>query len=183
MRLDHFPAMREDTARLLYGLVQKARPANILEIGTGAGVSGISALAGCDGFLTTIDNDGGTQNAAKQHFAECGFSGRCRFINADCTAAVANLEQNRYNFIILDGPKSLYPALYPKLMEILDADGIIFADDVAFFNKPLVAGKAGHKHRTIIKNLTTFTELVKNDVRVKAEFYGIDNGVAVITAL
>src|SRR5690348_17306716 len=47
---------------------------NVVEVGTGAGVSGLYLLGGMaeDGVLTTIDVEGENQRAAKEAFGEAG---------------------------------------------------------------------------------------------------------------
>ena len=55
----------------------------MVEVGTGAGVSGLWLLRGMrpDGVLTTVDQDPEHQRAARQAFGEAGIpSGRARLI-------------------------------------------------------------------------------------------------------
>jgi predicted O-methyltransferase YrrM len=178
-RKEYIPVMRDKTALLLASLVEKYQPKNILEIGTSIGTSGILTLSRCDGFLATIDIDDSVQRIAKENFRECGFIDRCEFINGDCNEVVYMMADNKYDFIILDGPKGQYLELYEMLIPKLNSGGILFADDVLFYGLIDGEGIARHKHRTIITNLRKFKKRVETDDRIIATFYDIEDGVTV----
>lgn len=67
--------MTPAAAALLTVLVSAARPATVVEVGTGAGVSGLALLRGMpsDSVLTTIDTDIRALRAARDTFREAGF--------------------------------------------------------------------------------------------------------------
>ena len=63
------------TGAALRMLTASCQSRSVVEIGTGAGVSGLWLLTGMpsDGILTTIDISSEHQHAAKQAFAEAGY--------------------------------------------------------------------------------------------------------------
>jgi len=174
--------MREQTTRLLGDIVRKYNPREILEIGTGEGVSGITALANCTGRLTTIDIDEDAILRAKENLEKCNLRPRCEFILGDCVEVIS-LMDNRYDFVILDGPKGQYAKIYELLFPMLEKGGIIFADDIKYLGLVEKDGTPAHKHRTIVNTMRRFIDTLKEDTRVSVAFYDIEDGVAVAEKL
>jgi predicted O-methyltransferase YrrM len=77
---------------------------NIVEAGTGAGVSGLWLLsASADSVLTTIDNQPEYQNAAKESFREAGIpSHRTRVISGKTVEVMTNMTDAAYDLVFLD---------------------------------------------------------------------------------
>jgi len=174
------PVMRKETTKLLFDLVSEKKPKKVLEIGTGYGVSGITALLAGAEFITTVDIDGDAIEKAKINYASCGVRERAEFIEGDCEEILNYMDGNVYDFIIMDGPKSKYLSLYEKILSITAKGGTVFYDDVDFFGLAEEENPE-RKHRTNIKSLQKFRQTAENDTRVNARFYHVENGVAVIT--
>ena len=97
--------------RLLAGAV-KAR--TVVEIGTGAGVSGLWLLEGMtpDGVLTTIDIEAAHQRAARAAFTAAGIPGhRTRCICGDALDVLPRMSDGAYDMVVIDGDKHDYPAV------------------------------------------------------------------------
>jgi predicted O-methyltransferase YrrM len=77
---------------------------NIVEAGTGAGVSGLWLLsASPDSVLTTIDNQPEYQNAAKDSFREAGIaSHRTRVISGKTVEVMTNMTDAAYDMVFID---------------------------------------------------------------------------------
>lgn len=180
-RAQYIPVMREKTAQLLADAVRRKNPKTALEIGTSIGTSGIITLLNSDARLTTIEIDPDVQEQARNNFCACGLSGRVEFILGDCHEVVYMMTDNRYDFIILDGPKSHYLDLYVWLIPMLNDNGVLFVDDVAFYGMVDGEKAVSRKHRTNVTGLRKFIEYVKADERVVAEFLTVEDGVAIIT--
>lgn len=77
---------------------------NIVEAGTGAGVSGLWLLsASSESVLTTIDNQPEFQNAAKESFREAGIaSHRTRVISGKTVEVMTNMTDAAYDLVFLD---------------------------------------------------------------------------------
>ncbi len=177
------PVMREKTTELLARLTATLRPETCLEIGTCLGVSGITVLSNGGKRLTTVEIDGERLYEAEKNFTACGVRSRVELIEGDCFEQLKFLADNRYDLIVLDGPKGHYDALYRQLMPMLNIGGVLFADDIDFYGLTAGDGKPLHKHRTIVGGMREFIRLAKTDENVKAEFYDVEDGVAVITKL
>ena len=78
---------------------------SVVEIGTGAGVSGLYLLGGmaADGVLTTVDIEGENQRAARQAFAEAGIAAsRYRLINGSAAEVLPRLREDAYDLVFVD---------------------------------------------------------------------------------
>lgn len=77
----------------------------VVEIGTGAGTSGLALLRGMrtDGVLTTIDTEPEHQRAAKQAFAAAGLAAaRFRLINGRALEVLPRLTDSGYDLVFVD---------------------------------------------------------------------------------
>src|SRR4051794_21062991 len=78
---------------------------SVVEVGTGAGVSGLYLLAGMapDGVLTTIDVEGENQRAAKEAYVEAGVAPtRYRLINGTAAEVLPRLRDEAYDLVFVD---------------------------------------------------------------------------------
>ena len=179
-REKYIPVMRKRTTEKLKELVSSRRPNEVLEIGTSLGVSGITVLTSGAKKLTTIDINGDIIAEAEKNFTLCGVRDRVDFIEGDCFEVLNIIGGNRYDMVILDGPKGHYYDLYLRVLPMLNKGGIIFCDDVDYFGW-VKDGREDRKHRAIINGMKKFYEMTATDERVDAEFLPIEDGVAVIT--
>ena len=177
----YLPVMREKTCDLLFGVAEKLRPSEILEIGTCVGVSGLTVLSACRGRLTTVEIDAERAEIAGENFAKAGFSDRVTIVNDDCFVALDYLQDNRYDLVVLDGPKGHCDELFSRLKPMLNPGGVLFVDDVDFHG--LTEGKAypDHKHRTIVNATRRFLQRISTDPDFIVERYEIEDGVIVAT--
>jgi len=77
----------------------------VVEVGTGAGVSGLWLLAGMreDGVLTTIDVEPEHQRLAKQAFTEAGVgASRTRLISGRAQDVLTRLADESYDLVFVD---------------------------------------------------------------------------------
>ena len=83
---------------------------NILEVGTGAGVSGMWLLTGApDATLTSIDNEIDHQQHARANFLEAGIRGnKARLITGKATEVLPRMNENSYDIVFIDAdPQSV----------------------------------------------------------------------------
>ncbi|TFD26898.1 O-methyltransferase [Cryobacterium cryoconiti] len=83
---------------------------SILEVGTGAGVSGIWLLTGAPGAtLTSIDTEVDHQQHAKANFAEAGIpANRARLITGRAADVLPRMNENSYDIVFVDAdPQSV----------------------------------------------------------------------------
>lgn len=99
-------------------LAALSRAKSIVEVGTGAGVSGLWMLsAATDSVLTTIDDEPEYQNVAKENFRAAGIApARVRVIAGKGQAVMGNMAESAYDLVFIDvDPSSLEQLLGPAV--------------------------------------------------------------------
>lgn len=101
---------------------------NVVEIGTGTGVSGLHLFDGMapGGILTSIDIEPEHHRAAKQAFAEAGIAaGRARLINGRALEVLPRLTDGAYDLVLIDGARQEYDAYVTEAVRLLRPGGIV----------------------------------------------------------
>ena len=112
----------------------------VVEIGTGAGVSGLWLLRGMrtDGVLTTIDIEPEHQQAAKRTFTDAGISaGRFRLINGRALEVLPRLTDGGYDLVFVDATSGDHPRYLSEALRLLRPGGAVV------LHGSLVGGRIG----------------------------------------
>jgi len=123
------------TLRLLAAAVNAKA---VVEVGTGAGVSGLWLLSGMpqDGILTTIDVEAEHQRAAKQAYAAAGVAPqRTRAITGRALDVLPRLTDAAYDMVMIDGDKAEYPAYVEQALRLLRPGGVLALDNMLWHDK------------------------------------------------
>jgi predicted O-methyltransferase YrrM len=110
----------------------------VVEVGTGAGVSGLWLLRGMrpDGVLTTVDKDPEHQRAARQAFSEAGIpSGRARLIVGNALEVLPRLADGGYDLVFVDAAKTEYGDYLTEALRLLRPGGVVAFDNVLWHDK------------------------------------------------
>lgn len=105
----------------------------VVEVGTGAGVSGLWLLRGmaADGVLTSIDVEPEHQRAARQAFLDAGFSAaRFRLIMGQALEVLPRLTDGGYDLVFVDAARLEYPRYLEAGVQLLRPGGVIAFDNV-----------------------------------------------------
>ena len=97
---------------LLRLLAAAVKAKSVVEVGTGAGTSGLWMLQGMpeDGILTTIDVEAEHQGVAKKAYAEAGIAHqRTRVITGRALDVLPRMTDGAYDMVVIDGDKVEYP--------------------------------------------------------------------------
>src|SRR5439155_1005977 len=100
----------------------------IVEVGTGAGLSGVYLLRGMapDGVLTSIDVEPEHQTAAKRAYAAGGFGpSRTRLIMGRALDVLPRLTDAAYDMVFVDAAKTEYPNYLDQGVRLLRPGGVI----------------------------------------------------------
>ncbi|WP_347350610.1 O-methyltransferase [Intrasporangium sp.] len=100
----------------------------VMEIGTGAGVSGLWLLGGMapDGILTTIDLEPEHQRAARGAFAAAGIAHqRTRVITGRAAEVLPRMTDGAYDMLIIDADRTDYPAYVEQATRLLRHGGTL----------------------------------------------------------
>jgi predicted O-methyltransferase YrrM len=126
-------AIGQGVGSLLKFLASTIDASNVVEIGTGTGVSGLWLFRGMNsaGVLTSIDSDQERQRAAKEIFSEAGIaSNKIRLIAGRAIEVVAKLTDNAYDLMFISGDKLEYETLLDKSLRLLRPGGILVFNNI-----------------------------------------------------
>jgi predicted O-methyltransferase YrrM len=135
----------------------------VVEVGTGAGVSGLWLLRGMrsDGVLTTIDIEAEHQRLARESFNDDGIPPqRARTIAGAALEVLPRLTDGHYDMVFCDGDKVEYAAYLKEALRLLRPGGIVAFDNALWHDR--VADPAQRdEETTVIRELGR--EIATND--------------------
>jgi predicted O-methyltransferase YrrM len=135
----------------------------VVEVGTGAGVSGLWLLRGMrpDGILTTIDIEAEHQRLARETFNDAGIPPqRARTIAGAALDVLPRLTDGHYDLVFCDGDKVEYAAYLKEALRLLRPGGIVAFDNALWHDR--VADPAQRdEETTVIRELGQ--EIAAND--------------------
>ncbi|MEI7453727.1 MAG: O-methyltransferase [Actinomycetes bacterium] len=121
------------TAHTLRVLARALHAEAVVEVGTGAGVSGAALLSGMtsDGVLTSIDNEAELQRLARETLTSLGFDHiRARLITGRALDVLPRLTEGAYDLVFIDGDRTEYPAALTLAMRLLRTGGMVAFDNL-----------------------------------------------------
>jgi len=172
------PVILDETINALLNCVYIKNPKSILEIGTATGCSGIAMLEACDGVLSTIETDATAFSSARDNFESFGLTNRVTQYYGDAGEVIASLDKT-FDFIFLDGPKAHYLEYFPRLKEMLNKGGVLFADNVLFRGYVDPANKFPRRFITIVKRMRKFLDLISNDPDFVVSVFEAGDGILI----
>ena len=123
---------------------------SVVEVGTGAGVSGTWLLSGMaeDGLLTSIDSETEHQQAARETFAHAGVAAsRVRLIPGRALDVLPRLTDGAYDMVLADASKGEYVAYLEAAMRLVRPGGIVAFDNALWHGR--VADPAARDPETV----------------------------------
>lgn len=148
----------------------------VVEIGTGAGVSGLWLLGGmpADGILTTIDVEAEHQRAARQAYAAAGVAPqRTRVITGRALDVLPRMTDGAYDMVLVDGDKDEYPAYVEQALRLLRSGGVLALDNMLWHGK--VADPASRDETTT--TLRTLGKTLRDDDRLLSALLPVGDGL------
>ncbi|MBK8462360.1 MAG: class I SAM-dependent methyltransferase [Nigerium sp.] len=116
------------TAAVLTFLTGLINARAVVEVGTGAGVSGLALLTGMapDGVLTSIDNEPQHQASARAVFASAGIAARrARLIAGEALQVLPKLSDGAYDLVLLDADPLEYVEYVEAALRLLRPGGLL----------------------------------------------------------
>ena len=150
----------------------------VVEVGTGAGVSGLYLLGGmaADGQLMTIDVEGENQRAAKEAFTEAGIAPtRYRLINGSAAEVLPRMRDAAYDLVFVDADKSAYAVYYEQAMRMLRPGGVVAFDNALWHDR--VADPSQRDPETV--TLRDLASTVRDDDRLVSVLLAVGDGLLV----
>lgn len=178
---NHVPIVRDKTIKKIIELLKVSQTKEILEIGTAVGYSGIVMLSNSLANLTTIEKNHERFIEAKNNFTNYNLLDRATLIEGDALEELERLvkDNKKFDFIFLDGPKGQYIKYYPLIKSLLNNKGILFADNILMNGLIEDSSRVNHKNRTMVRNMKSFLNQLKEDKDFSTTFYNIDDGFAI----
>ena len=150
----------------------------VVEIGTGAGVSGLWLMEGmpADGILTTIDIEAMHQRAAKEAYAAAGIAHqRTRVITGRALDVLDRMTNGAYDMALVDGDKAEYPAYVEQATRLLRQGGVMVIDNMLWHDK--VADPAARDETT--RTLRDLGKSVRDDPAFTTTLLPVGDGLLV----
>jgi caffeoyl-CoA O-methyltransferase len=163
--------------RLISLISKLINPKKVLEIGTYTGYSALCIYEGLDekGVIHTIDKNEELVDIQKKYFTKTGDVEK--FIQHTGTALDIIPKINEtFDFIFLDADKENYINYFNCIIDKLNKNGVILADNVLWSGK--VIDKNQQDETT--KILRKFNDIVNNDCRVETILLPIRDGISII---
>jgi predicted O-methyltransferase YrrM len=111
---------------------------HVVEVGTGAGTSGLWLLAGMpeDGVLTTIDVSAEHQRAARQAYTAAGYPHqRTRVITGAAADVLPRMTDGAYDMVLVDADKDTYPTYVEHAVRLLRPGGVLAVDNMLWHDQ------------------------------------------------
>jgi len=120
-------SVTEATGNQLAVIAGLTRAKSIVEVGTGAGVSGLWLLsASKDSVLTTIDSEPEYQLAARENFKRAEIApSRIRVISGRASSVMANMAEAAYDLVFLDSDPTDLDEVLPLAIALAKPGGAI----------------------------------------------------------
>jgi predicted O-methyltransferase YrrM len=163
------------TLRLLAAIT---RARSVVEVGTGAGVSGLYLLDGMaeDGQLVSIDIESENQRAAKESFTEAGIvATRYRLINGSAADVLPRMREDTYDLVLIDADKSAYAVYCQQAIRMLRPGGVVAFDNALWHDR--VADPSQRDAETV--TLRELGKTVREDPRLVSVLLPVGDGLLV----
>jgi predicted O-methyltransferase YrrM len=151
---------------------------SVIEVGTGAGVSGLYLLEGMsgDGQLVSIDVESEHQRAAREAFGEAGIApNRYRLINGSAADVLPRMRENAYDLVFVDADKSTYFVYFEQAIRMLRPGGVVAFDNALWHDR--VADPSQRDHDTV--TLRDLAKTVRDDERLVSVLLAAGDGLLV----
>ncbi len=159
------PPVETSTGAALRLLAAAVHARTVVEVGTGAGVSGLWLLDGMpsEGVLTTIEVERQHSMAARTAFAEAGIPPqRTRCIVGPALDVLPRLADAAYDMVVIDGDKMEYPAYVEEAIRLLRPGGVLALDNMLWHDR--VADPAARDEVTV--TLRVLGKSLRDDERL-----------------
>ena len=171
------PPVSADTGSLLNLLTRMTGTLNAVEIGSGAGYSGIWIARGLAprGILTPSEADPEHQRLAKESYQEAGIPSRVRSILGRALDVLPRLSDRGYDLVFIDAAKDEYPEYLEHALRLVASGGLIIADNVLWSGR--VADAKVNDPQT--EGLRTFARRISEDSRLHSTILTVGDGLSI----
>lgn len=179
-KAEYIPVIQPEVAQHIRVLFQMAGVKTVLEVGTAIGYSAIIFASAIpeDGRVVTIELRPESAQIAIENIKSANLSDKILVIQGDAIEVMETIK-DKYDCIFLDGAKGQYVKFLPKCINLLNSGGILISDNILYRGTVAQTGFIPRKHRTIIRNLKEYLELISNHPQLETTILPIGDGLAV----
>ena len=161
--------------RLLSIISKLIKPKKVLEIGTYTGYSAICIAEGMNknGIIHTIDKNEELNTIQKKYFKKSGLENNIIQYNGCALDIIPKIEE-KFDLIFIDADKENYINYFNLVIDKLNNNGVILADNVLWSGKVINKKK---DHET--QELDYYNKKVNNDSRVENILLSVRDGLMV----
>ncbi len=148
-------------ANTLTVLARAVQAKAVVEIGTGAGVSGLALFAGMqpDGILTSVDIEPEHQQAARKAFLAVGIpTQRFRLIAGAALNVLPKLSDGAYDLVFIDADKVEYAEYVEQGLRLLRHGGVLAVDNSLWHDRTADPANSDEDTEAIRAALTSVQE-------------------------
>lgn len=138
-------------ASLLTVLAKMIGAKAVVEIGTGAGITGLALFEGMDpsGILTSVDAEHEVQAAARRAFTGAQIpTRRFRLIAGQALDVLPKLSDGAYDLVFVNGDQLEYGEYVAQALRLLRHGGVVVLNHALWANK--IADPDNHEDETIV---------------------------------
>ena len=173
------PISKADTLKFLLNLIKENSCETVLEIGTAIGYATIAfASTNCVRKVDSVEIDENRLSIARENIKKSGLDKKINLYHMNAKAFLQNNE-NKYDFIYLDGPKGQYINYLPYLLNMLNKNGTLVADNLFFHG--MVTGEIPVTKgcRSMIKGLKNYIHEITTNPNLETKILNIGDGLGV----
>ncbi len=159
-------------------LAAASKAQTVVEVGSGAGVSGVCLLRGLSphAVLTTIDVDVEHLKAAREAFLESGSpANRTRTISGRAADVLPRLTDSAYDLVFIDADKPNFPKYVEQAIRLLKSGGTLVINDA--LDKDRVSNPAAREATTVV--LRQIVKAIRDDERLASAMLPTGDGLLV----
>ena len=163
--------------RLISMISKLISPKKVLEIGTYTGYSALCIYEGLDknGIIHTIDKNEELLEIQKKYFKKTGEIKKFVQHTGNALEIIPEINET-FDLIFLDADKENYIHYFNCIIDKLNKNGVILADNVLWSGK-VIDDKQKDETTKILRK---FNEIINNDHRVETVLLPIRDGISII---
>ena len=164
-------------------LLAMQKPMRILEVGTAVGFSAVlmAEYAPKDCQIVTIENYEKRIPIAKANFERAGKQEQITLLEGDATEILPQLE-GQFDMIFMDAAKGQYLNFLPRVLELLQPEGILISDNVLQDGDIIESRFAvTRRNRTIHKRMREYLYTLTHSEELTTAVLPVGDGITIST--
>ena len=176
---NNVPITKDDTMEFIVDYINQNNVKTILEIGTAIAFGSIS-MAMCESVthITTLEIDTTNYREALNNIAKHNMLDKIDARLIDAKWYLQECDQ-KFDLIYLDGPKGQYINYLPRLLQLLNPNGAIIADNIFFHGMTTGEIPTPSSCRSMINGLRHYVDEVTHNPKLESHIYQMGDGICV----